>query len=243
MGATRGVFAASFLFQAPGVTKLRGKIRRVKITMRDIRGPTLLALLIIAVSTLVPFAHTQERTNDEKTSEPSYVVVLKNGQRIPARTKPVNAFGKLRYMEPGGTNRVLPISEVDVDKTREANARAPSHNRGGTLSTGGDLAGAMPSKPGDASRETGGIEKTRDRTVKVYSATWCPYCTKLKKFLAENGISASITEVDKLPKAEQERAHAEMRRLTGKVSYPTVVIGDRAVAGFSPQWILKSLEG
>jgi hypothetical protein len=34
----------------------------------------------------------------------------------------------------------------------------------------------------------------------------------------------------------------EMRRLTGKVSYLTVVIGGRAVAGYSPSWILKSLE-
>ena len=210
--------------------------------MRDMRGLIVRALLIIAISTLVPVAHTQERANDETTSEPSYVVVLKNGQRIPARTKPVNAFGKLRYMEPGGTNRVLPISEVDIDKTREANAQVPAHTRGGTLSVGGELAGSKPSQPGDASRETGDIEKTRNQTVKVYSATWCPYCNKLKNFLAENGISASITEVDKLPKADQERAEAEMRRLTGKVSFPTVVIGGRAVAGFSPQWILKSLE-
>ena len=212
------------------------------MTMRDMRGLILLALLIIAISTLVPIAHTQERANGEKTSEPPYVVVLKNGQRIPARTKPVNAFGKLRYMEPGGTNRILPISEVDVDKTREANAQAHTHKGGGTLSIGGELAGSKPSKPGDASRETGDVEKTRNRTVKVYSATWCPYCNKLKKFLAENGISASITEVDLLPKAEQQRAEAEMKRLTGKVSFPTVVIGSRAVAGFSPQWILKSLE-
>jgi len=210
--------------------------------MRDIRGLIQRALLIIALSTLVPVAHTQELAKDETTSEPSYVVVLRNGRRIPARTKPVNAFGKLRYMEPGGTNRVLPISEVDIDKTREANAQAPAHSRGGTLSVGGELAGSKPSQPGDAGRETSGVEKTRNQTVKVYSATWCPYCHKLKKFLAENGISASITEVDKLPKADQERAEAEMRRLTGKVSFPTVVIGNSAVAGFSPQWILKSLE-
>ena len=210
--------------------------------MRDMRGLILLALLIIGISTLVPVAYSQELANDEKTSEASYFVVLKNGQRIPARTKPVNAFGKLRYMEPGGTNRVLPISEVDVEKTREANTQAPTHKGGGTLSIGGELVGSKPSKPGDASRETGDVEKTRNRTVKVYSATWCPYCSQLKKFLAENGISASITEVDRLPKAEQARAEAEMKRLTGKVSFPTVVIGSSAVAGFSPQWILKSLE-
>jgi len=215
----------------------------VLITKKATRGPILLALLILAISTLLPVAHSQERAKEEKTSELSYVVVLKSGQRVPARTKPVSAFGKVRYMEPGGTNRVLPISEVDIDKTREANAHASTKKQGGTLSTGGELAGSNPSKPSDASQKTGTAKKTQNRSVKVYSATWCPYCTKLKRFLAENGISASITEVDKLPKAEQERAEAEMKRLTGKVSFPTVVIGDRAMAGFSPQWILKSLEG
>ena len=207
------------------------------------RGLILRALLMVAILALVPVAGSRERASDEKASGSSYVVVLKNGQRIPARTKPVNAFGKLRYMEPGGINRVLPISEVDVDKTREANAQAPPHKGAGTLSVGGELARSNPSKPGDAGPKTDGVEKTKNRSVKVYSATWCPYCNQLKKFLAENGISASITEVDRLPKAEQERAEAEMRRLTGTVSFPTVVIGDRAVAGFSPQWILKSLEG
>jgi glutaredoxin 3 len=205
------------------------------------RGPILPTLLIVAISALVSVAQTKEGANEEKKSEPSYVVVLKDGLRIPARTKPVSAFGKLRYMEPGGTNRVLPISEVDIDKTREANAQAPKHETGGTLSVGGELAGSEPSKPGATSQQTGDT-KTRSQTVKVYSATWCPYCNQLKRFLAENGISASITEVDRLPKAEQERAEAEMKRLTGKVSFPTVVIGNRAVAGFSPTWILKSLE-
>ena len=209
--------------------------------MRFSNGLIPLAVLILAASAVVPVAHSQERANDEKESKPSYVVVLKNGRRIPARTKPVSAFGKLRYMEPGGTNRVLPISEVDIDKTREANARVPTHTGGGTLSVGGELAGSKPPKPGDANQKTA-VEKPRSRSVRVYSATWCPYCTQLKKFLAEKGISASITEVDRLPKSEQERAEAEMKRLTGKVSFPTVVIGDRAVAGFSPQWILKSLE-
>ena len=210
--------------------------------MRDIRGPTLLALLIVAISALAPAVSSQEGSNDEKASKASYVVVLKNGQRIPARTKPVSAFGKVRFMEPGGTNRVLPVSEVDIDKTRAANAQASTPKKGGTLSYGGELAGSEPSTADKASQKTADVEKPRSKSVKVYSATWCPYCTKLKKFLAENGISASITEVDRLPKAEQQRAESEMRRLTGKTSFPTVVIGDQAVAGFSPQWILKALE-
>jgi glutaredoxin 3 len=197
-------------------------------------------LLVVAISMLAPVVHTQEDGSAEKQTEPSYVVVLKDGQQIPSRTKPISGFGKVRYMQPDGTNRVLPISQVDIDRTRAANARSTPIHAGGTLSVGGELAGAGSSMP-TASRNAAGVEKARNQTVKVYSATWCPYCRQLKQFLAENAISASITEVDKLPKADQERAQAEMKRLTGKVSYPTVVIGKQAVAGFSPSWILKSL--
>ena len=73
--------------------------------MRYVRGLILPSLLISAVSMLVPVAHTQESVNEEKTSEPSYVVVLKNGQRIPARTKPISGFGKVRYMSASNTAR------------------------------------------------------------------------------------------------------------------------------------------
>ena len=202
--------------------------------MKYPRGLILPVLLIVAVPMLVPVGHAQELSKDEKPSEAAYVVVLKNGRNIPARTKPVSAFGKVRFMEAGGVNRVLPASEVDLEKTRAANANSPGRTQGGTLSVGGGMADYAPSKTATA-------DKSVAKSVKVYSATWCPYCTQLKKFLAENAISASITEVDKLPDSAQRQAQAEMKRLTGKVSFPTVVIGNQAVAGFSPQWILKSL--
>jgi glutaredoxin len=207
----------------------------VFITVRSTSALTTLAALVLATAMPVSVASAAERTGEKETPDVPHVVVLKDGERVPARTKPINAFGKVRFMDASGTNRVLPVSAIDVDKTREANAQTTGSNRGGTLSVGGGMADFEPSKPGEAA-------KPRSKSVRVYSATWCPYCRQLKQFLAEKGISASIIEVDKLPKAEQGRAMTEMRRLTGKVSYPTVVIGGRAVAGYSPSWILKSLE-
>ena len=205
------------------------------IISRSASALSTLAALVIATAMPVTVASAAERTGEKATPDAPYVVVLKDGKRVPARTKPINAFGKVRFMDASGTNRILPVSQIDVDRTRKANAQTAGNNRGGTLSVGGGMADFEPSKPGEAAQ-------SRSKSVKVYSATWCPYCRQLKQFLAEKGISASITEVDKLPKAEQERAMAEMRRLTGKVSYPTVVIGGRAVAGYSPSWILRSLE-
>jgi glutaredoxin len=77
--------------------------------------------------------------------------------------------------------------------------------------------------------------------VTVYSATWCGYCTQLKGFLATNQIPASVIEVNLLSEADQRRALATMRRLTGRTSFPTVVIDGEAMAGFSPSWIQATL--
>ena len=137
--------------------------------MKCLRGLFLPFALAVTSATPVPVAHAQELTKQSKQTDASYVVVLKNGARVPARTKPVIAFGKVRFMEAGGTNRVLPASQVDLDKTRAANAKTPSATSGGTLSVGGGMADFKPAAPGTT-------QKPVSKSVKVYSATWCPFC-------------------------------------------------------------------
>ena len=60
------------------------------------------------------------------------------------------------------------------------------------------------------------------------SATWCGYCKDLKRYLAAKKIPATIIEVDRLPQGEQGAARATMQRLTGRVAFPTVIIGGEA---------------
>lgn len=175
-----------------------------------------------------------------------YVVLLKDGASIPAKAKPISAFGKLRYLDADGRMRVLPASRVDLKKTREANASVPSEGKGGTLSVAGTTQGQneddderlMVGVAADESK----ADKKAVPSVKVYSATWCPHCNSLKKFLAAEGIAASVIEVDRLFEGEQMRTEAEMKRLTGRVAFPTVVVGDQAKAGFSPGWIRDALK-
>lgn len=174
-----------------------------------------------------------------------YVVLLKDGTSIPAKAKPISAFGKVRYLDAAGRMQVLPASRVDLEKTREANASVPGDGKGGTLSIAGTTESEIEDegnivedgvKPGEDQED-----KKAARPVKVYSATWCPHCSSLKKFLAAEGIAASVIEVDRLSESAQMRMEAEMKRLTGRVAFPTVVVGDQAKAGFSPGWIRDAL--
>lgn len=174
-------------------------------------------------------------------SKPAYVVVLQDGTNIPAKGKPISAFGTFRYMDQDGRMRMLPVSTVDLDGTREANAGVVPQGRAGTLSISGSISDPPQGKK-EAVGEGEVPVRKRSPQVKVYSATWCGYCKSLKKFLAAEGIAASVIDVDRLPEAEQKRMETEMKRLTGRVSFPTVVIGDEVIAGFSPSRIRKALE-
>lgn len=203
--------------------------------MRMMRYSARIALMIATGLTTPQYVISQEIAQ-VKGTKPPYVVILKDGRRIPSRMKPVNAFGKIRYQDSNGASKLISISKVDLANTREANAKVPVKRSGGTLSFGsasGDF--NLPEKE---KKE----EDKKARSIKVYSATWCPHCTSLKRFLAQKGLSASVTEVDRLPDGQRQQAQAEMKRLTGRVAYPTVVIGNQARAGFSPQWILKAIE-
>lgn len=182
---------------------------------------------------------TQAATPTPEPAAP-YVVVLADGSSAVARTKPVSAFGSVRFVDQQGRTVVLPSGEVDLATTRERNREVAVPAGAGTVSFAVDPVMAAP-EPADAATTPAPAARGPEPAVRVYSATWCGPCRHLHQFLHEQHIEAVVTEVDRLPPAEQARATAEMQRLTGRVSYPTVVIGGEAHAGFSPQWILQAL--
>lgn len=178
----------------------------------------------------------------EETVTP-YAVVLRDGSRLPARSKPISAFGKVRFVDEDGRTRVLAVAAVDLEATRRHTATVPDRDRHGTLSVTGGTVTVTSATPGPAAAgpEPTATETPPTRTVTVYSATWCGYCQKLKAFLRAERIDAEIIEVDLLPADQQRRRQAEMKGLTGRVAYPTVVIGRAATAGFSEEWIRAQL--
>ena len=67
----------------------------------------------------------------------------------------------------------------------------------------------------------------------VFSASYCPYCTKAKQALASVGAHATVVELDLAPWKGFSKAdvQAELGRLTGATSVPRVFINGKFIGG------------
>lgn len=206
----------------------KGDVDRVRRWFRH------LAILAVIVCFIGPAVQVPAEEAGGRPTRPAYVVVLKDASTIPAKAKPLSAFGSFRFVDATGHTVVLPVDEVDLEATRAANADVPDDPTRGTLSV---AAPAVNQAPVLAAEEGPKEEPPAPVSITVYSATWCGYCSQLKKYLDARKIPATIIEVDRLPRDRQGAVQATMRQLTGRVAYPTVVIDGEAIAGFSQGWI------
>jgi len=79
--------------------------------------------------------------------------------------------------------------------------------------------------------------------VKVYSLSTCPWCKKVKSFLDELNVQYESIDVDLAEGEKQKQALDEVRKLTGKSSFPVTVINEVVIAGFKEDEMKKALNG
>ena len=60
--------------------------------------------------------------------------------------------------------------------------------------------------------------------------------------LAEKKVDYECIEVDHLSKAEQEETVQEVKRISGKGSFPVFVIGEQVIVGYKPEEIEEALK-
>lgn len=77
---------------------------------------------------------------------------------------------------------------------------------------------------------------------KIYALSTCPYCKRTKRFLDENKIAYDCTDVDLLDDAKQDEVLDEIERLTGRKSFPVVIIDDEIIVGHDEQRLRKALK-
>lgn len=77
---------------------------------------------------------------------------------------------------------------------------------------------------------------------KVYALSTCPYCKRTRRFLDEHKVAYDCIEVDMLDDAEQDKAIEEVQKLTGRSSFPVVIIGDEIIVGHDEERLRKALK-
>lgn len=73
-------------------------------------------------------------------------------------------------------------------------------------------------------------------TVQIYTTPSCPYCLRLKSFLAEKNIAYQEYDV-----SQNAQKRQEMVEKTGQLGVPVVQIGEEFVVGFNPARISQLL--
>jgi len=76
----------------------------------------------------------------------------------------------------------------------------------------------------------------QDDSIIVYTTAWCPYCTKLRKFLVRANIPFIEYDVE-----QSESAFREYERISGK-GVPVTTIGDRIIQGYNKEALLNAIE-
>jgi glutaredoxin-like protein NrdH len=76
---------------------------------------------------------------------------------------------------------------------------------------------------------------------KLYSLSTCSHCKSCKRFLGECGIEYEFTDVDLLPDEDRQEAIAEIKRLTARCAFPTIIIGEKVIVGFRENEIRQAL--
>ncbi|MBC5793345.1 MAG: glutaredoxin family protein [Nanohaloarchaea archaeon] len=75
------------------------------------------------------------------------------------------------------------------------------------------------------------------KEIEVFTTPACPYCTKIKKWLDENGYDYTEHNV-----AENKEKAQEMIQETGERGVPQTFIGKETVVGFQPGKIQEAIE-
>jgi glutaredoxin-like protein NrdH len=85
------------------------------------------------------------------------------------------------------------------------------------------------------------VEERIMEVCKLYSLSTCSHCKSCKRLLGECGIEYEFTDVDLLPEADKAEVLDEIKRLTSRCAFPTIIIGEKVIVGFREREIKQAL--
>lgn len=76
----------------------------------------------------------------------------------------------------------------------------------------------------------------------IYALSTCPYCKRTKRYLDEHKIDYDHVDVDLLDDEKQDEVIEKLEKLTGKRSFPVVIIGKEIIVGHDEEKLKKALK-
>ncbi len=80
-----------------------------------------------------------------------------------------------------------------------------------------------------------------DSDIKLYALSTCGHCRDCKALLAELGCKYTCVDVDQLNPAERRAVLAEVQAVNPRLSFPTLIIGNKVIVGFKKEEIEEIL--
>ncbi|MBN1829097.1 MAG: glutaredoxin family protein [Deltaproteobacteria bacterium] len=77
--------------------------------------------------------------------------------------------------------------------------------------------------------------------VKLYTLSTCSHCRAAKQFLRDAGVDFTFIDVDLLETIQKSAVIQEIRKLNPRLTFPTIVVGDRVIVGFKEQEVREAL--
>lgn len=77
--------------------------------------------------------------------------------------------------------------------------------------------------------------------IKIYTLSTCSHCRSTKKLLGEFGVQYEFTDVDLLKGEERAVILDDVKKFNPRVSFPTIIIGEKVIVGYKEEEIRDAL--
>ncbi|MGO9147999.1 MAG: glutaredoxin family protein [Desulfomonilia bacterium] len=80
-----------------------------------------------------------------------------------------------------------------------------------------------------------------DKTIIIYTLSTCSHCKAAKKFLNDLNVRYDFIDVDLLDAEEKAAVLNEVRKYNPRLTFPTILCGDKVIIGFQDREIKEAL--
>jgi glutaredoxin len=80
-----------------------------------------------------------------------------------------------------------------------------------------------------------------NKTIKIYTLSTCSHCKAAKKFLNDLSVQYDCVDVDLLDAEDKAEVLDEVRKYNPKLTFPTILCGDKVIIGFQDREIKDAL--